>query len=78
MLFFFKIKLLLAPIDLLVQSGILGQKHNVTVIDAMVEKLTYNESINKIVKVNPQVILCVTGISSFVSDFAFFKNKRNS
>ena len=60
------------PIDLLVQSGILYTKHQVVVLDAIIEKLSDTKCLERIQEIAPDVILSVTGISSFRTDFDFF------
>ena len=48
-------------LDLVMQSAILGQKHNVNLIDAVVQQLDDNETIKKIKNISPEIILFVTG-----------------
>lgn len=69
------------PIDLLVQSGIIAKKHQVSVIDAVVDRILKEECMDEILGLTPDLILCVTGISSFKSDFSFLeaiKGKLNT
>jgi radical SAM superfamily enzyme YgiQ (UPF0313 family) len=61
------------PIDLLVQSGIMATKHQVNVIDAVIDRLSIDECMEEIFELAPDLILCVTGISSFIYDFAFME-----
>lgn len=58
-------------IDLLVQSGILSQKHQVYVVDAVVDKMDKQSCLKKIIEIAPQVILFITGITSYKYDFIF-------
>lgn len=66
------------PIDLLIQSGILSTKHDVVAFDAIVEKSTDNQCLEYIKKINPDIILAVTGVSSYCGDFSFFDKVKRS
>lgn len=66
------------PIDLLVQSGILSQEHDVQVIDAIAEKLSPEKCMQRITAYQPDLVLSLTGISSFVSDFQFAQRMKKS
>ena len=62
------------PMDLLIQSGILNQEHEVKVIDAIVERIAPDSCMRKILEYQPELVVSLTGISSFVSDFQFAKS----
>lgn len=69
------------PIDLLIQSGILNQEHEVKVIDAIVERITLDSCMRKILEYQPELVVSLTGISSFVSRFSIcqkYKEKNSS
>ncbi len=64
-------------LDLVMQSAILGQKHNINLIDSIVEEIDDNETINKIKKISPDVIFFVTGGISEHQDKQFLKKVKN-
>ena len=59
------------PIDLLVQSGILGQKYDVEILDAIGDKLTPEKCLSQIASEDYTAILFLTGIASWKNDLAF-------
>lgn len=61
------------PIDLLVQSGILSQRHNVKVIDAGVLNMNEKKCTKLIMSFNPDVIVFVTGFISKTIDMEYMK-----
>lgn len=61
------------PIDLLIQSGILAQKHNINVIDACVTNMTEKKCTRRILALNPDVIVFVTGFLSKEIDMRYLK-----
>ena len=63
-------------LDLVMQSAILGQKHNVNLIDAVVQQLDDNETIKKIKNISPEIILFVTGGISEERDKIFLKKLK--
>lgn len=64
------------PIDLLSLSGILSQEHEVYVIDAIIDRLSNEECLHKIVSLKPDCIVFVTGIVSWVADFGFMEKAK--
>lgn len=61
------------PVDLLMQSGILSQEHELAVLDATIEGLCAEEALRRIKDLQPDVILFVTGIASWLGDFNFME-----
>lgn len=60
------------PVDLLILSGILGLKHRVSLIDAIVERLSPKDCLSKIVLKKPDAIVALTGSVSIKEDIVFF------
>jgi len=64
------------PIDLLCLSGRLAEKHDVKVLDALVEKMTAKECLEKVVKMDIDTVIFITGVASWNEDSAFIKNLK--
>ncbi len=64
------------PIDLLLLSGILASRHNVDLIDAIVERLSPDNCLNRIANKRPDAIIALTGAVSIKEDIHFFKNLK--
>ncbi|HAP67956.1 MAG TPA: hypothetical protein DCQ99_09365, partial [Nitrospinae bacterium] len=64
------------PIDLLLLSGILASRHHVDLIDAIVERLSPNDCLNRIANNKPDAIIALTGAVSIKEDIHFFKNLK--
>lgn len=64
------------PVDLLMQSGILSEGNEVTVIDAIIEKMDEESCLNRIKLHSPDFILFVTGVVSWVKDLSFMKRVK--
>ncbi len=64
-------------IDLLIQSGILGQKYQVEILDAIVEKLAPDECLARIREGRYRAVLFLTGTASWQQDFAFLSQIKN-
>lgn len=64
------------PIDLLMQSGILSIEHEISVLDALIERLNEKESLHRIKELKPDCIIFITGISSWVEDFRFLSKVK--
>lgn len=63
------------PVDLLYLSAILTHPEiKLSVIDAVAERLSNEQTIKKIVKIKPEVIISLTGTASFEKDLAFLKS----
>ncbi|MBI5805322.1 radical SAM protein [candidate division TA06 bacterium] len=60
------------PIDLLVVSGYLHTKHQITVLDAMAQKLPAGQALDKIRDINPEYIISLFGQASLENDLGFF------
>ena len=65
-----------APIDLLVLSGILGSKYNVRVLDAIVTKMKKEEALKKILNMDIDTIIFLTGAVSWIDDLDFIEEIR--
>ncbi len=60
-------------IDLLIQSGILGQKYEVDILDAIIEKLDPKACLERIRAGRYKAVLFLTGTASWKQDFAFLE-----
>ncbi len=59
------------PIDLMVQSGILGKEYEIHLMDAIADKMPAEACVNKISSQDYTAVLFLTGIASWKKDFAF-------
>ncbi|MFH1416487.1 MAG: radical SAM protein [Elusimicrobiota bacterium] len=59
------------PIDLLIMSGILGQEHEVIVIDAIVQGLNPDVCKSEIKAIAPDVIIFLSSVLSYDEDMSF-------
>jgi anaerobic magnesium-protoporphyrin IX monomethyl ester cyclase len=59
------------PTDLLVLSGILGQRHEVYLLDAVVQRLSFDATLHRALDLAPDVVLFLTGAVSRRTDFPF-------
>ena len=66
------------PIDLLIQSGFLSEHFEIELLDAVVQKLTIRQCLDRIVAVNPYAIFALTGNATWPEDDLFFKDLRQS
>jgi len=66
------------PLDLLMLSGRLSECCDVGFIDAIAEGLTAERCRERIIKMQPDVIVWFTGIVSYREDFAFMRELRAS
>lgn len=64
-------------IDLLIQSGILGEAYEVDILDAIVEKLGVEECLGRIRQGGYTAVLFLTGTASWQQDFAFLARIKN-
>jgi len=64
------------PIDLLLLSGILASRHNVDLIDAIVERLSPDDCLNRIANKRPDAIIALTGAVSIKEDISFFEKLK--
>lgn len=62
------------PIDLLLLSGILASRHNIDLIDAIVERLSPDTCLNRIANKKPDAIIALTGAVSIKEDIPFFSD----
>jgi anaerobic magnesium-protoporphyrin IX monomethyl ester cyclase len=65
------------PIDLLFQSGWLASFFNPVLIDAVIEKLTPLECVDKIVSLKPDLVYSLAGNATWPEDTAFFELLRH-
>ncbi len=61
-----------APIDLLMQSGILASEHEIEVLDAVVERLARDEALERIRAARPEAIVALSTVLSAREDLEFF------
>jgi len=66
------------PLDLLLLSGILSQRHEVLAIDAIASKLTETECLARIVDYKPDATIFITGSVSYKTDFEFLKKIKSA
>jgi anaerobic magnesium-protoporphyrin IX monomethyl ester cyclase len=59
------------PVDLIVLSGVLKNTHQVTVIDAVAERLSPGACLERVVEAKPDIIIFLTGTASWKADFEF-------
>ncbi|MEI6634276.1 MAG: radical SAM protein [Chlamydiota bacterium] len=64
------------PVDLVVLSGIIGASRPVRVIDAIVEKLSGEECIDRVLQGNEEAIVFLAGAASLRNDFGFMRRLR--
>ncbi|MFQ5406504.1 MAG: B12-binding domain-containing radical SAM protein [Candidatus Micrarchaeia archaeon] len=67
-----------APIDLLVLSGILSEKHEVSVLDANVLMMGFDEAFEKISKMDFDTLIFLTASPSWNNDFKFIERLKKS
>lgn len=67
---------LFQPLDLLILSGILYQKHEITVIDCIAEGLSVKETVKKIMGEKAEVAVCVVSILTWESDLEFLRTLK--
>lgn len=68
---------LFPPLDLLMISGILAKKHNVSFLDCVAERLDYEISYDKLINIKPDVIISLTSTISFKEDLDFLEKLKN-
>jgi len=61
------------PIDLLVQSGFLARQASLFFIDAIAQRLTSRQTLDRIRQIQPDVIFSLIGVQSFVDDLEFLR-----
>jgi len=61
------------PVDLMVLAGILSKDYELEVIDAIVNKISFNECRKKIMNVDVDFIIVLTGFVSWKTDKEFIK-----
>ena len=61
------------PFDLIVLSGLLGREHKITVLDAMIEHLSPDQTIARIAPLDVDTIVSLTGAVSWDQDFVFLQ-----
>lgn len=61
------------PVDLLILSGILSQEHEVKVMDAIAQRLNFDRAYQRIMSMDIDAIVFLTGAVSWETDFAFLK-----
>jgi hypothetical protein len=59
------------PYDLFVQSGILGQDHDVVALDANIDNYSFERTAEHLARFNFDTVLMLTGQVSWKNDFAF-------
>lgn len=64
------------PTDLLVMSGLLRGRHEALVLDAMAERLSSDETHQRIRSMDPHVIVSLASSASWAEDAAFFRQVR--
>jgi len=60
------------PTDLLILSGILATRHSVEVLDALAEGLKPEDALQRIARIDPQVVISLCGAVSWPEDSSFF------
>jgi uncharacterized radical SAM superfamily protein len=62
------------PFDLIVLSGLLSRDHEVSVLDAMIERLSPERAIARVAALDVDTIVFLTGAVSWDQDFAFLES----
>lgn len=65
------------PIDLLMMSGRLSELYQVFVLDSVVEKLSFEDSLKRVIDLKPDVIVWLTGTVSWDEDKDFIAALRD-
>ncbi len=65
------------PVDLLMLSGTLNSKHEIHVIDGMIEGASTASVEAEILRIQPQIIIFLTGVISFIPDFEFLRRIKD-
>jgi len=66
------------PTDLVILSGILDTCHEVIVIDAVIEKLNDEETLSRIRRLAPDIVVFLSGSVSFEEDFRFLEKVKKA
>lgn len=61
------------PLDFVILSGILAQNYNIILLDAIAEKISFDNCLKMIMALAPDVVIFLTGYASWKNDFAFIK-----
>jgi len=64
------------PIDLLMLSGTLASEYEVTVLDALIERLNEETTLKRISENKPDFIVFITGTASWVEDLIFMEKVK--
>lgn len=64
---------LFQPIDLVMQSGILAERHQITVCDAIADQLTVEETLERVRSCAPDAIVSLVGSVCLYDDLAFLE-----
>ena len=64
------------PIDLLVFAGQMNHAYSLVFIDAIVEKLSFNDALQRVRDAQPNVIIALTSAASWPEDFAFLRQAK--
>jgi anaerobic magnesium-protoporphyrin IX monomethyl ester cyclase len=67
---------LFQPVDLLVQSGLLSREFEVRLIDAVVERLSPEACVAKVLELRPDAIFFLSGAISWTYDFPFLADLK--
>ncbi|OPZ73092.1 MAG: coproporphyrinogen III oxidase [Firmicutes bacterium ADurb.Bin456] len=63
---------------MIISSGIIASEHEVLVLDAIVEKLSFEECLQFIKKQNVDFVFFITGVSSWEEDFRFARSLKDA
>lgn len=66
------------PIDLVMLSGILSDKHEIYVLDSIIENVNEEDTLNKIMEYYPNFIISLTGTVSWNNDISFIKKIKEN
>lgn len=64
------------PADLAAASGLLAERHDLSVLDAMVERLSPARALERALACSPDAVLSLTGSSTWPGDFAFLSSLK--
>ncbi len=66
------------PIDLVVLSGVLAERHDIEVLDAIAERLSETEAVRRVVASRPDAIVTLVGAVSWEEDRVFLEEARRA
>lgn len=66
------------PLDFVMLSGILSNQYNIIILDAIAERLSFKKCFSKIMEMNFDALIFLTGFASWEKDFEFIRKIKKS